>query len=42
MNEGMTDYQFKKLLEMVLMLLEDSDDLEEAKRKVGKLLEESK
>ena len=41
MEDEMTDYQFKKLLEMVMMLLEDSDNLDQAKQKVVKLLEES-
>ena len=36
----MTDYQFKKLLQMILEIMEGSGDLEEAKEKVEKLLSE--
>ena len=34
MEEGMTDFQFKKLLEMILMILEGSETKEEAIEKV--------
>ncbi len=40
MNEPMTDYQFKTLLKMVLDILESSEDIESAKERVKKLLED--
>ncbi|MGN0518053.1 MAG: hypothetical protein ACI4II_04955 [Acutalibacteraceae bacterium] len=40
MNEPMTDYQFKTILKMVLDILENSENIEEAREKVAKLLEE--
>lgn len=40
MAENMTDYQFKKLLQMVLQILEDSEDIETAKEKIKALLSE--
>ncbi len=40
MEEIMTDYQFKTLLQMVLTILEDSKDLEDAKAKIKALLEQ--
>ena len=39
MEENMTDYQFKKLLQMVLMILEKSSSLDEAIAEVKKLME---
>lgn len=42
MEENMTDKQFKTILEMVGMILEGCQDLEEAKAKILKLLEEQK
>lgn len=39
MVETMTDKQFKTILEMVDMILDGCKDLEEAKRKVQKLIE---
>lgn len=36
----MTDKQFKTILEMVNMILDGCKDLEEAKRKVQKLIED--
>lgn len=42
MAENMTDKQFKTILEMFGMILEGCKDLEEAKEKVNKLLEEQK
>lgn len=39
MEEGMTDKQFKTILEMVDMILDGCKDLEEAKQKVQKLIE---
>lgn len=39
MVEVMTDKQFKTILEMVDMILDGCKDLEEAKRKVQKLIE---
>jgi hypothetical protein len=38
MEEQMTDYQFKKLLEMVLEILKGSKDKEEAVEKIEALL----
>lgn len=35
--EGMTDNQFSKILEMVLMILDGCKDLDEAKEKIKKL-----
>lgn len=40
MEEPMTDLQFKKLFEMVLMILDGCNDLDEAKAKIQKLLKE--
>ncbi len=40
--EEMTDKQFDKILKMVAMILDGCEDLEEAKRKVAELLEDSK
>ena len=37
---AMTDKQFKTILEMVNMILDGCKDLEEAKKKVQKLIEE--
>lgn len=42
MTENMTDKQFKTILEMFGMILDGCKDLEEAKEKVNKLLEEQK
>lgn len=42
MEEIMTDKQFKTILEMFGMILDGCEDLEEAKEKVKKLLEEQK
>ena len=39
MVEAMTDKQFKTILEMVDMILDGCKDLEEAKKKVQKLIE---
>ena len=39
MEEVMTDKQFKTILEMVDMILDGCKDLEEAKRKIQKLIE---
>lgn len=39
MVQEMTDKQFKTILEMVDMILDGCKDLEEAKRKVQKLIE---
>lgn len=39
MAEAMTDKQFKTILEIVDMILDGCKDLEEAKRKVQKLIE---
>lgn len=39
MGNAMTDKQFKTILEMVDMILDGCKDLEEAKRKVQKLIE---
>lgn len=38
MNEPMTDYQFKTILKMVLEILDNSDNIEEAREKIKKLL----
>ena len=40
MTEVMTDKQFKTILEMVNMILDGCKDLEEAKKKMQKLIEE--
>jgi tetrahydromethanopterin S-methyltransferase subunit A len=37
--DAMTDKQFKTILEMVDMILDDCKDLEEAKQKVQKLID---
>lgn len=39
---AMTDKQFKTILEMVNMILDGCKDLEEAKKKVQKLIEDDK
>lgn len=39
--EEMTDKQFDKILKMVAMILDGCEDLEEAKKKVAELLEDS-
>lgn len=38
MEDGMTDFQFKKLIEMVLMILESSKTKEEAVEKIKALI----
>ena len=40
MTEIMTDKQFKTILEMVNMILDGCKDLDEAKQKVAKLIED--
>lgn len=40
MEDQMTDGQFKIVLKMILMIVEDSDTLEEAKEKIKALLED--
>ena len=40
MDEIMTDYQFKTILKMVLDILSSSKDIEDAKAKIEKLLQE--
>jgi hypothetical protein len=40
--DGMTDMQFNKILQMVLMILDGCKDIEEAKAKVGELLKEDR
>jgi len=42
MNEQMTDFQFKKLLEMVLVILNKSENLEEAKKEIEALLNDER
>ena len=42
MSERMTDKQFDKILKMVSMILDGCEDLEEAKKKVAELLEDTK
>ncbi|WP_373262358.1 protein phosphatase [Hungatella hathewayi] len=42
MEDIMTDKQFKTILEMFGMILDGCKDIEEAKEKVQKLLEEQK
>lgn len=42
MEDLMTDKQFKTILEMFGMILDGCKDIEEAKEKVQKLLEEQK
>jgi hypothetical protein len=37
MGEEMTDFQFRKLLEMVLVILRKSDSIEEAIAEIEKL-----
>ena len=39
MDEPMTDFQFKKILQMVLEILKSSKDLPEAIKKIENLLE---
>jgi hypothetical protein len=34
----MTDYQYESIIKMILMILEHSDDIEEAKKKIETLL----
>ena len=41
MEEVMTDLQFKKILEMVKMILEGCSNIEEAREKIQKLINES-
>ena len=38
MEEQMTDYQFQTLLKMILEILDECKDIEEAKKKVEALL----
>lgn len=38
MEEQMTDYQFQTILKMILEILENCKDIEEAKEKVKALL----
>lgn len=40
MEDNMTDKQFKTILEMVGMILDGCDDLDDAKAKIKKLLDE--
>ena len=40
MTEIMTDKQFKAILEMVNMILDGCKDLDEAKRKITKLIDD--
>lgn len=40
MEEEMTDYQFRKLIQMVLEILKCSKDKEEAIKKIEALLEQ--
>lgn len=40
MEENMTDYQFKKLLQMVLTIINECETIEEAKEKISALLNE--
>jgi len=40
MNEHMTDFQFRKFLEMVLTVLRKSDNLESAIKEIEKLAEQ--
>lgn len=42
MEDNMTDKQFKTILEMVNMILDGCKDLDEAKAKVQKLIDEQK
>lgn len=42
MDENMTDFQFKKLLEMVLTILKKSKTLEEAIKEIEALLNDGK
>ncbi len=42
MEEPMTDYQFKTLLKMILDILKNSNDIQEAVEKIQKLLDEKK
>lgn len=42
MEDKMTDKQFKTILQMFSMILDGCENLEEAKEKVEKLLEEQK
>ena len=39
MEEIMTDFQFRKILEMLLEILEGCENIDEAKEKVKALLE---
>jgi hypothetical protein len=40
-NENMTDYQFRKVLKMVLELIKNSKDIEEATEKIEELIKEN-
>lgn len=40
MEENMTDYQFKKLLQMVLAIINECETIDEAKEKINALLNE--
>lgn len=40
MEDNMTDYQFKKLLQMVLTIINECETIEEAKEKISALLNE--
>lgn len=42
MEDIMTDKQFKTILEMVNMILDGCEDLDEAKEKIQKLIDEQK
>ena len=42
MEDIMTDKQFKTILEMVNMILDGCEDLNEAKEKIQKLIDEQK
>jgi len=39
MNEQMTDFQFTKILQMVLKILKGSDDLQDATKQIEELLQ---
>lgn len=40
MEEPMTDYQFKTILKIILDILDSSENIEEAREKIRKLLED--
>lgn len=40
MEDKITDYQFKKILQMVLEIIRGSDSIEEAEKKINALLNE--